>query len=115
MNIKQFISKNISFFKLGESQDDLTNVQFSRPKSRIGQSDSDKEEDNQDSGYEQALSLIGFGRFHLVLLFVCGLANASDAIEILCVSFILPSAECDLRMTTTDKGYLSSMTFVGRE
>jgi VNT family MFS transporter (synaptic vesicle glycoprotein 2) len=46
-------------------------------------------------------------------LFVCGLANASDAIEILCVSFILPSAECDLGMTTKDKGFLSSMTFVG--
>ena len=36
-----------------------------------------------------------------------------DAIEILCVSFVLPSAECDLKMSTSDKGFLSSMTFAG--
>lgn len=58
--------------------------------------------------------LKGFGKFHLILLFICGLANASDAIEILCISFVLPSAECDLNITTFDKGILSSMTFVGK-
>ena len=68
-----------------------------------------------DSVYESCLSTIGFGRFHVFLLIVCGLANASDAIEILCVSFILTSAECDLQMTTSDKGFLSSMTFVGKK
>jgi MFS transporter, VNT family, synaptic vesicle glycoprotein 2 len=41
------------------------------------------------------------------------MANASDAIEVLCISFVLPSAECDLQMTTEEKGYLSSITFVG--
>ena len=45
---------------------------------------------------------------------MCALANASDAIEILCVSFVLPTAECDLKMTTFDKGLLSSMTFAGK-
>lgn len=66
-----------------------------------------------DSPYENALSLIGFGRFHYFLYFVCALANASDAIEVLCVSFVLPTAECDLHMTSSDKGLLSSMTFGG--
>ena len=61
------------------------------------------------------INFIGFGKFHFFLLIVCGLANASDAIEILCVSFILPSAECDLKMTSSDKGFLSSMTFVGKK
>jgi VNT family MFS transporter (synaptic vesicle glycoprotein 2) len=41
------------------------------------------------------------------------MANASDAIEILCISFVLPSAECDLNLTTNDKGYLSAVTFAG--
>ena len=67
-----------------------------------------------DSIYEKCLSTIGFGKFHALLLIICGLANASDAIEILCVSFILTSAECDLKMSTSDKGFLSSMTFVGK-
>ena len=35
----------------------------------------------------------------LRLLLVCGWANASDAVEILCISFLLPSAECDLALT----------------
>ena len=104
-----FIIKNV-FNKLGESKED-SNVKYVGHKINLLETVADKED--PDTGYEQALSLIGFGRFHLVLLFVCGLANASDAIEILCVSFILPSAECDLGMTTKDKGFLSSMTFVG--
>jgi len=73
-----------------------------------------KELEVNDSTYEQCLSAIGFGKFHVFLLITCGLANASDAIEILCVSFILTSAECDLDMSTSDKGFLSSMTFVGK-
>ena len=52
-----------------------------------------------DSTYEQCLSTIGFGKFHVFLLIICGFANASDAIEILCVSFIMTSAECDLDMS----------------
>ncbi len=69
--------------------------------------------EDADSSYEQALSIVGLGKFHLMLYIVCALANASDAIEILCVSFVLPTAECDLNMSTADKGYLSSITFFG--
>lgn len=68
---------------------------------------------NLNTNYEKALSTIGFGKFHVFLLLICGLANSSDAIEILCISFVLPSAECDLKMTSTDKGFLSSITFLG--
>jgi VNT family MFS transporter (synaptic vesicle glycoprotein 2) len=68
---------------------------------------------NSESQYEKALSLLGFGPFQWLLSFVCLMANASDAIEILCISFVLPSAECDLNLSTNDKGYLSSVTFAG--
>ena len=47
------------------------------------------------------------------MLLVCGWANASDAIELLCISFLLPSAECDLKLTTSDKGWLSATAFIG--
>ena len=33
--------------------------------------------------------------------------------EILCVSFILPSAECELQLTPSDKGILTAVIFVG--
>ena len=48
------------------------------------------DEDGHD--YDSALDLAGYGRFHYWLAFICGWANASDAVEILCISFLLPSA-----------------------
>ncbi|XP_076373081.1 synaptic vesicle glycoprotein 2C-like isoform X2 [Tachypleus tridentatus] len=63
--------------------------------------------------YSEAINIAGFGRFQWLLLLVCGTANASDAIEILCVSFLLPSAECDLHLSSSDKGWLSAVIFIG--
>ena len=57
----------------------------------------------KEKEYEWLLNRVGFGRFQILLLLVCGWANASDAVEILCVSFILPSAECELGLTPADK------------
>ena len=79
---------------------------------------------------QSALELAGYGRFHYWLAFICGWANASDAVEILCISFLLPSAgsvhslnnlsflllsfsECDLELTPARKGWLSAILFVG--
>jgi len=75
----------------------------------------DPEEDESDIGtdYETALGLTGYGVFHYWLMLVCGWANASDAVEILCISFLLPSAECDLQLTPARKGWLSAILFVG--
>lgn len=83
--------------------DGLTNEDYIEP----------RRHKNNDSPYEQVVSLVTFGRFHAMLYLVCAMANASDAIEILCVSFVLPAAECDLHLTSSDKGLLSSMTFGG--
>ena len=83
------------------------------------------DEDGHD--YDSALDLAGYGRFHYWLAFICGWANASDAVEILCISFLLPSAgdqlgvtspllnsaECDLELTPARKGWLSAILFVG--
>ena len=55
----------------------------------------------------------GFGKFHVILVLVCGWANVSDALEILSISFILPAAETDLQLTSYMKGVLSAIIFVG--
>lgn len=34
--------------------------------------------------------------------------------ETMGVSFIIPASQCDLEMSTSDKGLLSSMTFFGK-
>nr|XP_005994167.1 PREDICTED: synaptic vesicle glycoprotein 2C-like [Latimeria chalumnae] len=63
--------------------------------------------------YEEAIEAAGFGWFHALLLLACGWANASDAVEILCVSFLLPTARCDLHLSTADMGWLTSSIFLG--
>ena len=60
-----------------------------------------------------ALSECGYGRWHWVLALCCGWANAADAVEILCTSFLLPSAECDLQLTNVRKGTIPIVGFVG--
>jgi len=67
----------------------------------------------KSADYETAISSAGFGKFHYWLLFVCGWANASDAVEILCISFVLPAATCDFALTSEDKGWLSAILFIG--
>ena len=70
-----------------------------------------------DTPIEERLSKVfdsvGYGLFHVILTIVCGLALASDWIEILCVSFIIPVAEGELRLSDVDKATLNSMIFVG--
>lgn len=61
----------------------------------------------------KALLECGYGRWHWMLAMSCGLANAADAVEILCTSFLLPSAECDLQLTNLRKGTIPIVGFVG--
>ncbi|XP_058501371.1 synaptic vesicle glycoprotein 2B [Solea solea] len=63
--------------------------------------------------YEEAMEETGFGLFHWLLLVICGWANASDAVEILCVSFLLPTARCDLLLSSSDMGLLTASIFLG--
>ncbi|XP_071348657.1 synaptic vesicle glycoprotein 2C [Trachinotus anak] len=63
--------------------------------------------------YEEAVEEAGFGLFQWLLLVVCGWANASDAVEILCVSFLLPTARCDLLLSSSDMGLLTASIFLG--
>ena len=69
--------------------------------------------ESNEADYETAMTRAGFGKFHYWLLWVCGWANASDAVEILCISFVLPAATCDLKLTSEDKGWLSAVLFIG--
>ncbi|KAJ8919145.1 hypothetical protein NQ315_012130, partial [Exocentrus adspersus] len=54
-----------------------------------------------------------FGKFQAILLGVCGTIYATCAISTTTLSFVLPSAECDFRMTSVDKGRLSATPLIG--
>ncbi|XP_011177044.1 synaptic vesicle glycoprotein 2B [Zeugodacus cucurbitae] len=65
------------------------------------------------AGFEQAIELCGYGKFHYILLAICGLVSTSEEMDVISMSFILPSAECDLDLNTSTKGWLNSIIFIG--
>jgi len=69
--------------------------------------------DDFSSDYENALIQCGFGKFHLLLLILCGLIYLNTAIGVTILSFVLPSATCDFQMSSKDKGWLSASPMLG--
>lgn len=63
--------------------------------------------------FEQAIELAGYGKFHYILLAICGLVSTSEEMDVISMSFILPSAQCDLHLNTQTKGWLNSIIFIG--
>uniref|UniRef100_A0A336N2T7 CSON011713 protein n=1 Tax=Culicoides sonorensis TaxID=179676 RepID=A0A336N2T7_CULSO len=63
--------------------------------------------------FETAIEYTGYGKFHYYLLAICGLVSMSEEMDIISMSFILPSAECDLNLDTKSKGWLNSIIFIG--
>lgn len=63
--------------------------------------------------FEQAIELTGYGKFHFILLGICGLVSTSEEMDVISMSFILPSAQCDLDLNTHTKGWLNSIIFIG--
>ncbi|XP_050667071.1 synaptic vesicle glycoprotein 2B [Leptidea sinapis] len=67
----------------------------------------------EKADFERAIELARYGRFHYLLLAVCGLVSTSEEMDVISMSFILPSAQCDLNLTTQTKGWLNSIIFIG--
>lgn len=63
--------------------------------------------------FEEALRRTGFGKFNYFLVILSGAVLSTVLLETLGISFILPIAECDLKLTTKDKGMLSAIAFMG--
>ena len=83
------------------------------PKKSISSSRDEESDDEswRTKDYEDALQCADFGRFQYILAMICGWANASDAVEILSVSFILSPAQCAIGLTSSEKGVLNSIVF----
>jgi len=65
------------------------------------------------AGFEQAIEMCGYGKFHYILLAICGLVSTSEEMDVISMSFILPSSQCDLNLNTETKGWLNSIIFIG--
>lgn len=62
---------------------------------------------------DDAIDRIGFGRFQLRLLGVCGVTWAADAAEIFLIAFALPGFREDFALSAAQSGLVVSATFLG--
>jgi hypothetical protein len=56
----------------------------------------------------------GYGRFNYMLNVVAIPAAWSTLFDTTTMSYILPSAECDLNLSNLDKGILNAMVYGGK-
>ncbi|XP_071872143.1 synaptic vesicle glycoprotein 2C isoform X2 [Bombus fervidus] len=66
-----------------------------------------------ESVAQDAVDQTGFGKFNLKVMAVCSLIFMNVAFSITSIGFVLPSAACDFRMTTVDKGRMSAAPMLG--
>ncbi|XP_030567036.1 synaptic vesicle glycoprotein 2C [Drosophila novamexicana] len=68
---------------------------------------------DQPADFETAIDAAGFGMFNILLLLVAVPAAMGTVYETSTMSYILPSAECDLHLSLIDKGVLNAITYAG--
>ncbi|XP_018392665.1 PREDICTED: synaptic vesicle glycoprotein 2B-like isoform X1 [Cyphomyrmex costatus] len=72
-----------------------------------------KSEISSPADFERAIIATGYGKFNYLLLLAVLPASFSSIFSSSAMSYVLPSAECDLQLTMFDKGLLNSMAFAG--
>ncbi len=63
--------------------------------------------------FEEAIKRCKFGKFNYILIGLSGGLMACGFFELTSVNFILSIAQCDLDMSSTDKGVLSAIGYLG--
>lgn len=63
--------------------------------------------------FEETVSELGTGKFHIFILFVCGAAQLSSINEAMSIGMVLPNMKCDIEMSTSQQGFLGSVGFIG--
>ncbi|XP_058461564.1 synaptic vesicle glycoprotein 2B-like [Malaya genurostris] len=63
--------------------------------------------------FDDALSMTKFGKLNYVLIAISGTVLTAFLLETLGISYVIAVAQCDLQLTTKEKGILSGIAFVG--
>jgi putative MFS transporter len=63
--------------------------------------------------FDNALKRIGFGKYQLFLMQICGAGWMFDGIEIILIAFILPHLQREWALSTLQTGFLGSSVFLG--
>lgn len=62
---------------------------------------------------DDAISKTGFGIFNYILMLTSALTMAAFIIEMIGISFIFPVSQCDLHLTSSQKGILGAAGYFG--
>lgn len=62
---------------------------------------------------DDAIEMVGFGRFQRRLLFVTGALFSADAMQMMLVSFASPAARCHFGLDVAQEALIASIVFVG--
>jgi MFS transporter, VNT family, synaptic vesicle glycoprotein 2 len=63
--------------------------------------------------FEEAITKCGFGKFNYILIVLCGCLMGCGFLELTSINFILPVAECDMNLSSNNKGILSAIGYIG--
>uniref|UniRef100_A0A1L8DEM5 Putative transporter major facilitator superfamily n=2 Tax=Nyssomyia neivai TaxID=330878 RepID=A0A1L8DEM5_9DIPT len=110
---KELELKNISAPINSNPRSDLTQVTLEASHIKEKSLKDPEKGHNLKADFEEAIEHAGYGRFHYILLGICGLVSTSEEMDVISMSFILPSAQCDLSLNTQTKGWLNSIIFIG--
>ncbi|KAG8264360.1 hypothetical protein J6590_014648 [Homalodisca vitripennis] len=59
------------------------------------------------------MEIAGYGKFSMYIIFLSGLTISISLLGSVDISYLLPAAECDFKLSSGDKGLLSSAYFIG--
>lgn len=68
---------------------------------------------DEPADFEKAIDTAGFGPFNLLLLATAIPATLANVFSTTTMAYILPIAECDLKLSLINKGTLNSATYAG--
>lgn len=99
------------------SPPNLNHTEISTPISTLSviEVTSDEQKINVKQTFEEVLKQIGFGRVQIRLILIASLVLMCVFNESIGIAFLVPSAQCDLNLSQSDKGLLTGMTFLGEK
>lgn len=63
--------------------------------------------------FEEAIAATSYGKFNLLLMLIAMPCCMSCVYESACISYIIPTAECDLQLSLIGKGMLNAIVYAG--
>jgi hypothetical protein len=118
-----FHDVNLSSLREKHTPINNNNINNTRDGQREQIREEEEEEESRDRNHarasvqeytvEEAIDHVGFGMFQIIFLSITGLSWLCDAMEMMLLSFIGPSARCEWNLTTTEASSLTSFVFLG--